>query len=386
MTYYFDFPDGQVAYRASGTNDREVVCTYNPWWYDDYEEEEESSGNPILWGVGGMLVGALIMGIVFLILRKKSKKYKPEPKPEAPTRDDLLRKRAQVSSAPVREEPDIVNTGWSPAGNGMPASEEGHSVEVRQPDAIPGETMAELAARLQGTLGREGVRVNTIDVGKILGSYASVGSVRIAAAEETYPTMLLRASKALSEFFCVSLPGSAEPAPDYCPADATVPASYCTVVSMTRLEQADRVSYGGGMNREIFRGILREAEEEFYLPEDVWTRVDILLDHYTKDWVSPARHLMVRNMENISTCLLAVGADREEAMDYAMYKAIFLRLNRKSGRKNIIALGEAFRELFRDEAMPLCRNYLEDYMPTPVEPEPRVMNNQTIHGGEYESV
>ena len=84
--------------------------------------------------------------------------------------------------------------------------------------------------------------------------------------------------------------------------------------------------------------------------------------------------------------MLAVGADPEETLDYAMYKAIFLRLNRKHNRKNIIALGEAFEELFREQYLPLCRDFLADYMPTPAEPEPRVQNNQTIHGGEYESV
>lgn len=386
MTYYFDFPEAQVAHHASGMNNHEVVCTYTPWWYEDNEKEDESSGSPILWGVGGLLVGALLMAMVFLFLRKRTKLFKSAPEQEAPSRENLLRKRAQMSGTPTPRESESMNAGWAPSDNGLPASEEGHSVEVRQPDAIPGETMAELAARLQGCLGREGVRVPIKDVGKILGSYASVGSVRIAAAEETYPAMLIRASKVLSEFFCVSLPGSTEPAPDYCPADATVPQSYWTVVSMSRLDLADRVPFGGGMNREIFRGILREAEEEFFLPENVWTGVDVLLDRYTKDWVSPARHLMVRNMENISTCMLAVGADPEETLDYAMYKAIFLRLNRKHNRKNIIALGEAFEELFREQYLPLCRGFLADYMPTPAEPEPRVQNNQTIHGGEYESV
>ena len=369
-------------FHANGGRDGYSTMT---WHYYD-EKEETTSEHPVLWGVGGLIVGALLMGILWLIFRKRSKGVQPVILQEAPSREELLRKRALALNSVAREEQDAVSTGEALSGPGSSESSEKRLVEVRQADAIPGETMAELAVRVQGCLGREGVRVEIHDIGKILGAYASVGSVRIAAVEEPYSPMVQRAAKALSDFFCVSLPRNPDPAPDYMPADASVPPSYRTEVHMTRLELADRLSYGGGMNWEIFRGILREAEEEYFLSEEVWKHVDVLLDRYTKDWVSPARHLMVRTIENISTCLLAVGVDPEEALDYALYKALFLKLTRKSSRKIMAVLGETFEEQFQGHDLPQCRLFLEACLPHPQEPETPVLKNQTIHGGEYESV
>ena len=356
---------------------------YTSWYYYDEPEEDSSSGHPVLWGIGGMILGALLMGLVFLILRKRRKPYSPVSREEAPTREDLLRQRAIASSTSPQEEIDHLNASRSQKGAGTSSYEETHSVEVRRADTIPGETMEMLATRLQGCLGREGIRTDLIEVGKILASYACNSSVRIAGDRDIQPTMLTRASKALSEFFCVSMPGSTEAAADFLPADASVPMSFRTKISMTRLEQADQGSFGG-MNRDVFRGILRETEEEYFLPEEEWNRVDILLNRYTQDWISPARHLVVRNMENITTCLLAVGASPDEALDYAIYQALLLRINRKNNRRTLITLGEAFVEQFREREMPLCQGFLADYLPVTHETETPEPKNQTIHGGEYE--
>ncbi|MBR6365596.1 MAG: hypothetical protein IKS10_05825 [Lachnospiraceae bacterium] len=356
---------------------------YTSWYYYDEEEEDSSSSHPVLWVIGGMILGALLMGLVLLILRKRRKNDSPLVVTETPTRDDLLRQRAIASSSLLQEKTNHSVASRSQIGSGASDYEENHSVEVCRADTIPGETMEMLATRLQGCLGREGIRTDLTDVGRILAAYACNGGVRIVGDRDTHPMMLTRASKALSEFFCVSLPGSAEPAADFLPADASVPLSFRTKISMTRLEQSDQGSFGG-MNRDVFRGILRETEEEYYLPEEEWNRVDVLLDRYTKDWISPARHLMIRNMENITTCLLAVGASPDEALDYAIYQALLLRVNRKNSRRTMITLGEAFNEQFREREMPLCQGFLADYLPVTHETETPEPKNQTIHGGEYE--
>ena len=381
--------DALGLYLTSGAQASEARYTYSPWHYYEKEEESTSSGNPILWGLGGLLVGALLMGLVFLFIRKKSKAlFKPQP--VMPAMEDAPQQQTFEAYEPVQSEAPFSRARRLMAST-TAMETEGFPKEVCIAEAIPGETMDMLATRLQGSIRRAGVSIDKIDAGKILGAYASSYSVRIATFAESDPVLLKRAAKALSEFFCVSMPGSPEPCADYLPADASVPKYFRTVIEPTRLDTADWQSYGG-INRETFRGILRETEEEYYVPEEEWKRVDALMSHYIGGWISPARHQMIRKMENISTCLLAVGADLDEALDYAMYQALFLRITRTISRSGMIVLGEAFNELFRDRAMPLCRNFLTDYMPTAKKTEIPVMketetpatNTQTIHGGEYE--
>ena len=71
-------------------------------------------------------------------------------------------------------------------------------------------------------------------------------------------------------------------------------------------------------------------------------------------------------------------------MDYAIYQALLLRVNRKNSRRTMITLGEAFNEQFREREMPLCQGFLADYLPVTHETETPEPKNQTIHGGEYE--
>ncbi|MBR5347631.1 MAG: hypothetical protein IK125_00130 [Lachnospiraceae bacterium] len=373
------------------TNSYEAVYTYTPWWYDDYEDEEESSlSSPILWGVGGLLLGALLMALILHIIRKKKQKHIPMNVPvNVPTmpdsREELLRKRAYATDDLLKPEVVPSEGDQMQMGFGAFPSAQNRLVEVRSAETIPGETMPMLAARLQSCLNQEGVAIDIKDVGKILATYTCCGGVRIVDTKENEPTLLKRASRALSEFFCASFPGSADIAPDYLPADASVPKHVGLVIKLSRQTQADRRPYGG-INRETFRGILRETEEEIFFPEEDWKRVDALLSHYTGSWFMPERHLTIKNIESTCTCLLAVGAEPDEALDYALYQNLFLRIARKISRSGLSVMSEAFDELFKGRYMPLCRDYLEQYKPAPVETETPATENQTVDGGKYEPV
>ena len=387
MTYYLNISDDWVSYRAPAPQQYEAVSTYTPWWYDDYEDEDEGSslGSPILWGVGGLILGAFLMWLVLFLIRKKTRMNGLIPTPKAPEREDLLKRREMVARSMPGEEPQFSNAVWTQPDASSMKSVESRLAEVRVAEAIPGETLAMLTERVQGCMRRVGVEADIKDAGKIVAAYACNGCVRLAADEGTDPNLLKRASQALSEFFCVSFPGNPEPVADYLPADDSVPLHARTMVKLSRPDKADWQSYGG-INREPFLGILREAEEEQYLPEEEWKRVDVLLTHYTGNWFGPARHQVIRNIENTTTCLLAIGVDPNEALDYAIYQALFLRIYRHSGKSGMIVLGEAFNDLFKGREMPLCRNFLAEYMPASGEAETPATKNQTIHGGEYEPV
>lgn len=386
-----NFSGDPMLYHASVPEHYEAVSTYTPWWYDDYEEEESSSGHPALWGFGGLILGALLMALFLYILRKKQQKDMPVTAPKIPdSREDQLRKRAYATDDTSKAVTALPGGSMMQMGSGALPYVETRMVEVRSAETIPGETMAMLAARLQGCLERDGVAIDLKDVGKILASYACCGSVRIADIREIEPTLLKRAARALSEFFCVTFPGTSDIAPDYLPADASVPKHVRLVIKMTRLAQADRKAYGG-INRETFLGILRETEEEIFLPEEDWKRVDTLLSHYTGTWFLPERHLTIKNIESTCTCMLAVGADADEALDHALYQNLFLRIYRKLSRSGMTVLSEAFDELFGGRNMPVCQDYLAEYKPTPSASETAatqtpVTQNQTILGGEYEPV
>lgn len=406
---------------------------YDWWYYSGYDDDEESSSvSPVIWGIGGMLLGALIMGLIVLYLRKKGRLNKPQAVPVEEGRDELLRRRSQVEKSSPGGDTSYSNEVWNRNDAGMTASfgeplVNARSVEVYSAESIPGETMGMLTERVCGYLRNAGVRVDMKEAGKILASYASNGGVRLSGTRGVDPSLLRRAAIALSEFFCVSMPGSHEIADDYLPANSSVPQHTWIELNLERMDRGDRENYGG-IGRETFRGILREAEEEHFLPEEEWKRIDMLLSHYTGTWFTPARHQTIRNIENITTCLLAAGATLDETLDYAIYQALFLRVHKKIGRRGMTVMGEAFEELFQDREMPLCRNFLADYIqisgvskdtpatettgaaptaettgytsapeatdsapkqtesksePMPETPE---IKNQTIDGGEYESI
>ena len=370
--------------------------TYTPWWYDYYEEEEESSSHPVLWLFGGLILGAVLTVLAFYIIRKKKLKNMPlNPQANVPApaavpqdpdeREAMLRKRAYATDRARKDELEFAGGSWAQTGSGMFPSAENRLVEVRSAEMIPGETLPMLATRLHDFLGCEGVNVDITDIGKILAAYTCCGSVRMADLREIDPTLLKRATRALSEFFCASMPGSPDPAADYLPADPSVPKHVSIVIKMTRLPQAERRAYGG-INRETFRGILHEAEEELFIPEEDWKRVDILLSHYTGTWFMPERHLTIKNVESTCTCLLAVGATADAALDYALYQNLFLRVYRKLSRSGMTVLCEAFDNLFAGRNMPICQEYLAEYRPEPSENETPATKNQTTLGGEYEPV
>lgn len=424
-----DAPNGEI-YAAIGDVIADSWYDDDWYYYDNYDDEDEtSSASPALWGIGGMIVGALIMGLVFLYLRKRSRLSQPVM-PVDPDGDEWNRRAASMGTAQrnTYTNPAAMVKGAAEATLSDRTAVTARSVEVYSADSVPGETMEELTVRVQGCLRRVGVGVELKDAAKILASYASDSCVRLCDPDSSDPSLLKKAANALSEFFCVSMPGSAEPAADYLPADDTVPAHVRVEIKLNRLDRADWATYGG-IGRVTFCGLLRETEEQFFLPEEEWKRIDTLLSHYTGGWFSPARHQTIRSIENITTCLLAIGVDQDEVLDYALHKALFLRIHTKIGKSGMAVMSEAFEELFRGREMPLCRNFLGIYRPheektepeaedwsdyepyidenepeadnntdfTPITEEtesaeaadaddmPEIMN-QTNHGGEYESL
>jgi len=339
---------------------------------------------------GSNALDIVILLIAILLTVMVIRKLYPNPSEndasEVFSKTDYLRSRAVVSKSPAQGKTDFSSFQGLTNNEMELQLPMRRSAEIRTVEAIPGETLEMLVTRLQNSLFYGGVSVGRKDVGKILGAYACTGGARINsdAVEEMDPTILRRVTRTLSEFFCLSMPGTSNIVPEFLPADASVPKYNRVKIEMKRLEQADRSS-GGGIGGETFRGILREAEEELYIPEEKWRQIDILLDEHTGKWFAPARHLMVRNIENLSTCLLASGATQDEALDYALHQALLLRLQNRISRSELLDLGEAFDALFRESDMPLCRNFLTAYSPVPKNEETSAAKNPTIHGGEYES-
>lgn len=307
----------------------------------------------IIYVILAILAVAFLTGMVILLIRLISRKRKEitsrrRMKQNAELRNKLFASGQQASGA------QSAASQASAAGS-LPGSA---PAQIRRAAVeIPGETMAMLAERLQNHLDSCGISVSSQDIGRILAAYASTGSVRVSDVTASELGLITETARLLSVFFGASSAEDPNPAAAFLPADDTVPDHMRTEISIAR----SGVMVGQpfcGIGVDTFRGILRETEDENYLPEEDWRSVDNLLNRCTGTWFSPAYNRMVRSMECVSSCLMATGTDRDGALDYAMYIAMLPCIFQNGGPKAIQSMETAFEELFRNREMTLCRRFL----------------------------
>ena len=330
----------------------------------------ESGGIPsyvwtIIYVIVAILALALLTGLIILLIRVISRKRKESISRKRRKQNEELRKQVYASGtqdAAAQNAASAAQTLWYtsqvPVGGMQPGAS---AATVRRAAAeIPGETMAMLAERLRNYLESCGISVNAHDVGRILAAYASSGSVRVSDVTATNPGLIADTARMLSVFFGASGAEDPSPATAFLPADDSVPDHMRTEISIAR----SGVAVGQpacGIGADTFRGILRETEDEQYLPEEDWRLVDNLLNRCTGVWFSPARNRMIRSMECISSCMMATSSARDEALDYAMYNAMLPCIFQNGGPDAMRLMENVFDELFRNREMTLCRRFLQTH-------------------------
>ena len=329
--------------------------------------EVETGGVPsyvwtIVYVIIAIVAVALLTGLVILLIRLISRKRKELQTKKLRKQKEELRNQVFASAAQGAETPNAAPaaqpsgfTAQAPVFGSQPAVP---FATVRHAAVeIPGETMAMLAERMRNQMSSCGISVSARDVGKILSSYASTGSVRVSDVTAVEPGLIAGTARFLSVFFGASGAEDPDPAATFLPADDTTPDHLRTEISVSRSGAAFEQPVCG-IGTDTFRGILRETEDEIFLPEEDWRLVDSLLNRCTGVWFSPARNRMFRSMECVSSCMIATGTGRDEALDYAMYIAMLPCIFQNGGPAAMQSMEPVFEELFRSREMTLCRRFL----------------------------
>lgn len=263
-----------------------------------------------------------------------------------------LRRKREANlrlAAEQRANPAYLNAAVLPSGESETAG--------NGPAEIPGETIPMLSNRICAYLKLCGVEVGSGDMNMILARYASAGTVRIAGAPGTQPQAIYRLIELLNAFFGLS-------ANDL--TSGFVPA-YQTDKEFDRTEVLiglTNTSIGQpfhGIGDDTFRGILREAEDEYFIEEREWRLADELLRRCGVNPIPGERNRLYRRMESFSSCLLATGEEPESAFDKAVYYTLFPYILTARGGGAIPELYLAFAELFEHRAMTRCRGYFRAY-------------------------
>ena len=231
------------------------------------------------------------------------------------------------------------------------------STVLRTADEIPGETMAMLADRIGKYLHVCGIDIGEGNAGRILAAYAAYGYVRLDGLPGTDPLLMMQLSGLLSAFFGETMADSAMPASVFRIADNTTPDHLRTEVEVA----PSGVKYGQphcGVGADTFRGILREAEDEIYLPESDWRAIDALIGACTSDWVSGTRNRTIRGVEIYSSTLLATGTDAAEALDRAMATVLLPNIFQNGGGEAMKTAEAVFREVFENRELPMSSRYI----------------------------
>ena len=364
------------------------------------EEAASSSGSWVfLYILCGIVTAVLVAGIVILVIRLISRRRKLQEQQNRA----YLAARASMPAAPFgvpqnTAQTPMYNTALNAA---QPAGSSGVLLSAVMPAQgrvaveIPGETMTMLAERIRRYMASCGVVIDTGGVGRILAAYAAKGCVKLEGTAGTQDVVLTALVRLLSSFFGEQLPaapaapanqaaavgvtsvggsavtvGAAGTAPAqaaatapaafaaFSVADDTVPEHMRTKVEAYWADSAKGRPYLG-IGGDTFRGILREAEEEHYLPEEDWSKTDELLAKCAGDWLPGVRNRIIRSMESLSACLIATGASRDEALDMALSSVLLPGIQQNDGAGAIRRVSAVFGNLFVNRELPLSRRYLQ---------------------------
>ena len=232
----------------------------------------------------------------------------------------------------------------------------------RSADEIPGETMGMLADRIRKYLHVCGVEIGEHDAGRILAAYATYANVRLDGLPGTEPALMGTMSMLLNAFFGESAENLMSPYAVFRIADDNTP-DYLR----TEVEAAwSGVKYGQphcGVGAETFRGILREAEDDFFLPESDWRAVDAILKESAPNWVPGTVNRTIRGMEMYSSTLLATGTGSGEALDRAIYTVLLPSIFQHGGGESMKIAERVFREVFGERELPMSLRYLRVHKP-----------------------
>ncbi|MBO4653003.1 MAG: hypothetical protein J5649_06785 [Lachnospiraceae bacterium] len=314
------------------------------------EEAASTSGSwAFLYILCGIVTAVLVAGIVILVTRLISRRKKNQ---ELQNRA-YLTARASLPAASFGVRPNVAQAGTSGVllSSVMPA-------QGRNAVEIPGETMPMLAERIRRYLESCGVLVDTGGIGHILAAYAATGCVKLEGVSGTQDVVLTALVRLLSSFFGEQIPAAPDEFAAFSVADDTVPEHMRTKVEAYWADAAKGRPYLG-IGGDTFRGILRETEEENFLPEEDWRKADELLTRCACDWLPGVRNRIIRSMESLSACLIATGTSREEAFDRALSSVLLPGICRNDGAGAIRRAAAVFGDLFGNRELPLSRRYLQ---------------------------
>lgn len=323
-------------------------------------EKAASSSNGLLYVLLGAVGALLIAGIVIVVIRLVTRAKKIREKRNR----ELLAARAGMPAAPfgvqqtlptqtpLAQTLTVQPPAVTPAGySGMLISRAAFNTQ-RPAAEIPGETLPMLTERVRTYLESCGVIADATGLGHAIAAYAASGSVKLDGTPGTQPALVAALGRLLSNFFGET-PGAV-----FTMADNTTPEYLRTEVEVSWASSASGSPYCG-IGCDTFRGILRETEEEFFLPEEDWRRADKLLERCAGNWMSGAQNRLIRKMETLSSCLMATGASCDEALDRALSSVLLPGIFESDGAGAVRSAVGVFGELFANRNLPLSRRYLQ---------------------------
>lgn len=176
------------------------------------------------------------------------------------------------------------------------------------------ETMQTLEERFTNYVRRHGIEIEPESVRSILAEYAGLRELRLKPSVETKPVILEWLCTLLLQFFPEengNLPDKKIGLirQDYGGTDGTVIIGrQCAPIS---LQSDENISF------QAFQSILRETEEQFYLPESAWKRVDAFRERCAA-YKPDIGNFDIRCAERMSSVMLSLGASEEEALRAVM--------------------------------------------------------------------
>ena len=195
------------------------------------------------------------------------------------------------------------------------------------------------------------------DVGKIFAEYAATGSVRLYPAAGTEEETVRTVCELLAFFFGEKSAPGGEPSKLFTVADETFHGFARVEVETVKEEDAEiKVYYG--ISDNTFRSILRETEEEYYLPEPVWKKIDVFFERGEKEWQPGEKNWAIRRMERTAACLLATGSTEDEALDRALHAGLLPQITIGNAEWRTTAR-HIFVDKFADRKLPQSKMFLK---------------------------
>ena len=226
---------------------------------------------------------------------------------------------------------------------------------------IPGETLGMLIGRISERFRERGVEVGTAEVGKVLADYAGRGYVKLAPGLDTKPVLCQWIASMFSFFFGEQNDQRAvKPSPVFRLSDNNTPKGEKVELSAF---QSGAVTFDGlfGVTPETFRGMVREAEEEDYLSEEVWRRIDAILLMAKERYSATVGNYEIRAAERISTVLLTAGMSEAEALDRALGASILPAIVRTGTDVPLTELNAFVTKQFPSVSLPLCGTFSDTF-------------------------